>query len=102
MSRYDLSQFDKARPMSGYIFVDIKTSVGDDGKRFVAKVMDTAQGEEQHVRYGATVLIHSDEAIPSFQLTYKTDEAGPFTKTYHVIKPSQILAILTKECDKCL
>jgi hypothetical protein len=96
MSRYDISQFEKARPMSGYIFVDIKTNVGDDGKRFVAKVMDTAQGEDQHVRYGTMVLISTDEIIPSFQLTYTNLEIGPIVITYHVIKPSQILAILSK------
>ena len=96
MSKYDISQFEKARPMSGYIFVDIKTNVGDDGKRFVAKVMDTAQGEDQHVRYGTMVLISTDEIIPSFQLTYTNLEIGPIVLTYHVIKPSQILAILSK------
>lgn len=96
MSKYDISQFEKARPMSGYIFVDIKTNVGDDGKRFVAKVMDTAQGEDQHVRYGTMVLISTDEIIPSFQLTYTNLEIGPIVITYHVIKPSQILAILSK------
>ena len=96
MRRYDISQFEKARPMSGYIFVDIKTNVGDDGKRFVAKVMDTAQGEDQHVRYGTMVLISTDEIIPSFQLTYTNLEIGPIVITYHVIKPSQILAILSK------
>lgn len=96
MSRYDISQFEKARPMSGYIFVDIKTNVGDDGKRFVAKVMDTAQGEDQHVRYGTMVLVSTDEIIPSFQLTYTNLEIGPIVLTYHVIKPSQILAILSK------
>ena len=96
MSKYDISQFEKARPMSGYIFVDIKTNVGDDGKRFVAKVMDTAQGEDQHVRYGTMVLVSTDEIIPSFQLTYTNLEIGPIVLTYHVIKPSQILAILSK------
>ena len=96
MSRYDISQFEKALPMSGYIFVDIKTNVGDDGKRFVAKVMATAQGEDQHVRYGTIVLISADEVIPSFQLTYTNLEIGPIVITYHVIKPSQILAILSK------